>query len=358
MNINNIMTIGIYKIENKINKKKYIGQSMNIEKRWKKHRYLLNSNKHHNQYLQNAWNKYKEKCFIFNIIEVCDPDIINDREQYWIDKFDSYNNGYNLDKGGKGVLGYKKNIYRVIKKEVQRGDQRYQLINPNSYPIKTSIFKEELDAFCVSLNNQEITEDEVLFLMKQKEKEYRRQNTHGYIILQNLGIDYLILESKKGRNKKDIMNLYDISQTSFDNFLQDNNTNWREITIKGEMLKIYDYDEKYDIQKQLNNGKTIHQIRKDIGCCASTFKTYRKDNNIRKSHSCNGYISRKTNTGIRHVSYLSSGTYQYRRTKENPNNIKRINLLDLEKVAKERNLEWIIDDNDRYLAILKKEKEK
>ena len=39
MNINNIMTIGIYKIENKINKKKYIGQSMNIEKQWKKHRY-------------------------------------------------------------------------------------------------------------------------------------------------------------------------------------------------------------------------------------------------------------------------------------------------------------------------------
>ena len=124
------------------------------------------------------------------------------------------------------------------------------------------------------------------------------------------------------------------------------------------MLKINNYDKKYNIQQQLDNGKTINQIRKDIGCTVSTFETYRKDNNIRKSHSCNGYINRKTNTGIRHVSYLSNGTYQYRRTKENPNNITRINLLDLEKVAKKRNLEWIIDDNDKYLAILKKEKEK
>ena len=61
-------------------------------------------------------------------------------------------------------------------------------------------------------------------------------------------------------------------------------------------------------------------------------------------------------TGIRSLTLF--GTYQYRRTKENPNNITRMNLLDLEKVAKERNLEWIIDDNDKYLAILKKEKEK
>jgi len=29
------MTCGIYKIENTVNKKCYIGQSINIEKRWK-----------------------------------------------------------------------------------------------------------------------------------------------------------------------------------------------------------------------------------------------------------------------------------------------------------------------------------
>ena len=357
INIDTNMTIGIYKIENKINKKIYVGQSINIEKRWKEHKYLLTINKHHNKHLQNAWNKYQEKNFVFSIIEECNQNFLNDREQYWINKLNSYNDGYNLDKGGDGILGYKKGIYRVIKKENQRGDQRYQLINPSSQPIKTSIFKKELDIYCTYLNNKEITEGEVLLLMKKKEKEYRKKNTQGYKMLVNLGIDYLIFESKNGRNKKDIIDFYNIPQTSFDNFLKDNNVKWNDIVIAADMLKINDYDKKYNIQQQLDNGKTINQIRKDIGCTVSAFKTYRKDNNIRKSHSCNGYTNRKTNTGIRHVSYLSSGAYQYRRTKENPNNITRINLLDLEKVAKERNLEWIIDDNDKYLAILKKEKE-
>ena len=34
------MSIGIYKIENLINHKKYIGQSIEIERRWINHKYL------------------------------------------------------------------------------------------------------------------------------------------------------------------------------------------------------------------------------------------------------------------------------------------------------------------------------
>ena len=355
------MTIGIYKIENKINNKKYIGQSINIEKRWKEHQYLLKMNKHHNYHLQNAWNKYKEESFIFNIIEECDKKVLNDKEKYWINSFDSYNSGYNLDKGGDGILGCKKGYYRVIKKGHEKGNNRYQLINPDSQPIKTSIFKDKLNDFCILLNRREITEDEVLILMKKEELEYKNNNTksyEGYIVLQNLGVNYLVSELQNGRTKKDIMHFYNIPQKSFDKFLKDNNVSWQDIVIKADILKIKEYDEKYDIQKQLNNGKTVHQVRKDIGCSISNFKKYREDSNIRKSHSYNGYANRPTNTGVRHVSYLSTGTYQYRRTKENPNNITRIHFLDLEKVAKERNLEWIIEDNDKYLSIIKKEKEK
>ena len=52
--------IGIYKIENKVNGKVYIGQSVNIKKRWKQHKYELNSNNHVNKHLQASWNKYKQ----------------------------------------------------------------------------------------------------------------------------------------------------------------------------------------------------------------------------------------------------------------------------------------------------------
>ena len=94
---------GIYKIENKINKKKYIGQSKDIHSRWKTHRNELNSNKHKNDYLQNAWNKYGEENFTFTILEVCQQHQLNQLEKYYINKYDTFNNdinGYNLQSGG------------------------------------------------------------------------------------------------------------------------------------------------------------------------------------------------------------------------------------------------------------------
>ena len=49
---------GIYKITNKINNKKYIGQSIHVKERIAEHKNQLKNNTHHNQYLQNAYNKY------------------------------------------------------------------------------------------------------------------------------------------------------------------------------------------------------------------------------------------------------------------------------------------------------------
>ena len=78
---------GVYKITNKVNGKIYIGSSKDIYKRWKHHVCRLNSGKHVNSYLQNAWNKYGEDSFIFDIQEVCDENHIREREQYYIDVY-------------------------------------------------------------------------------------------------------------------------------------------------------------------------------------------------------------------------------------------------------------------------------
>lgn len=81
---------GVYKIENLHNHKCYIGQSTNIYKRWNAHK-----NSIEDYPLYRAFRKYGIESFSFEIIEECTSQLLNEREQYWINHFDSYNNGYN-----------------------------------------------------------------------------------------------------------------------------------------------------------------------------------------------------------------------------------------------------------------------
>ena len=89
------MSIGIYKITNQINNKCYIGQSIQIEKRWYQHKWLAKQNIYPEKALYLAFNKYGIENFTFEIIEICEKEKLNEREQYWINYYDSYNNGYN-----------------------------------------------------------------------------------------------------------------------------------------------------------------------------------------------------------------------------------------------------------------------
>lgn len=95
---------GIYKITNKANGKNYIGQSTNLQARRADHKRRLATGKHDNEHLQNAWNQYGSCNFEFSIIEECEYNfnILNDREKYWIDRFDALNRnkGYNIASGG------------------------------------------------------------------------------------------------------------------------------------------------------------------------------------------------------------------------------------------------------------------
>ena len=94
--------VGIYKIENKFNGKVYIGQSIDINRRFKEHKNSLKNNKHHNTHLQYAFNKYGEDNFTFEIIDVCEIDELDALERLYINKYECKHDewGYNLEDGG------------------------------------------------------------------------------------------------------------------------------------------------------------------------------------------------------------------------------------------------------------------
>ena len=78
--VGDMRMIGIYKITNKINGHSYIGQSVNILKRWNKHRSFESSNAQYPLY--RAFKKYGIDNFIFQIIEECPVEKLDEREIY------------------------------------------------------------------------------------------------------------------------------------------------------------------------------------------------------------------------------------------------------------------------------------
>lgn len=80
--------IGIYKIQNLINNKVYIGQSKNISVRWRQHRYL---SRIEDTYLYRSIRKYGIANFSFEVIEECSVSFLNEREEFWISYYDSTN---------------------------------------------------------------------------------------------------------------------------------------------------------------------------------------------------------------------------------------------------------------------------
>lgn len=97
--------IGIYKITNKLNGHSYIGQSTNIENRWKAHKNPYNWEREIRKPLYLAFKKYGIENFSFEVIEQCDSDMLDSKEKFWIDYYNTYKNGYNQTSGGEDNHG-------------------------------------------------------------------------------------------------------------------------------------------------------------------------------------------------------------------------------------------------------------
>jgi len=85
------MTAGIYLIWNETNARVYVGSSLNIEKRWNEHRYLLERGYHVNSRLQADWQEHGASEFSFEIVEEMstrDSQALAEPEQRWLASFD------------------------------------------------------------------------------------------------------------------------------------------------------------------------------------------------------------------------------------------------------------------------------
>lgn len=124
---------GIYTIENIYNGKMYIGSSNTLRRRILSHINLLSKNKHHSYKLQGSFNKHGIDNFKFYILEyIIFPinynkqiknEYLESREEYYINLYNSYKNGYNVSEVPRiiGNTNTKESIRKGIETRILRG---------------------------------------------------------------------------------------------------------------------------------------------------------------------------------------------------------------------------------------------
>lgn len=93
---------GIYKITNTKTQEAYIGQSVDIVKRWTDHiKCGLGINASATNKLYNAMKQYGVHNFTFELMEECKKEELNEKEAFWIGMYQTNTLGYNITAGNK-----------------------------------------------------------------------------------------------------------------------------------------------------------------------------------------------------------------------------------------------------------------
>ena len=151
----------IYKITNQINGKMYIGKTEEtIEKRFKEHCRDYKKERCEKRPLYDAMNKYGIENFIIEEVEKVDDNILGEREQYWIEYYGTFHDGYNATKGGDGkrLLDYDLiiKIYQELQNVTKTAEQCHcdittvrKILRNNNIEIKTAgqILSQPIDQY-------------------------------------------------------------------------------------------------------------------------------------------------------------------------------------------------------------------
>ena len=224
--------IGIYKIENKINGKIYIGQSTNINKRLGNHKRALKGNYHHNKHLQLAFNKYGGDNFTFEIIDICEIDEIDALERLYINKYECKHNewGYNLEDGGHNG----KKLSEETKEKISKGNkgkkQSEEAKEKISYKLKNYWDSEEGEK------------------QKEKHSNERRKKINAENILNCIDKYMTITETAKELNTDNKKITNELRRQGYDRYEYLRNQAISEDLIKSKMT-INEFATKHNIKE-------------------------------------------------------------------------------------------------------------
>lgn len=238
--------ISIYKIKCLKNKKIYIGSSKDTIKRWNTHKCLLRKNKHHCSRLQKAWNKYGEQNFSFYIIEILPTsDFLIDKEQFWIDYYDSYNLGFN------GRPKAENNHHHVWTDE-QRAAQSKRMTGR-----KINMTQEQKHLRSIQFRGENNTKSIL-------NEDYVRD----IVLMSNNGMNAMAIGRRLGINHSTVMNVLD--RRTWNHVTSDLDIKKPSPKGSGHPNSKLTENQVLEIKQRIKNGETQKNIAKDYDIAAGT----------------------------------------------------------------------------------------
>jgi group I intron endonuclease len=303
---------GIYQITNKINNKIYIGQSIDIERRWNQHMYGKGS-----VVLMNAITKYGLDNFEFKILETIEfttkNEVINlltEMEQKWFDIKTPYINGYNINTTSKPNLTPNRDINFGIKISKIKIDNNHCGKPIKQYDLNGKFIKnwksaaeverclgfkaENISASCLKKQNSsnkfiwrfehdELSSDDIIKANKSlRMSEVRQYNLKGKLIKVYKNIkdassqtkikESIIRDTCNGQHKTGYGFIWKFKNETLilSNHINDY-PKIHQFNINGELIKIW--DSVYEIH--LPNTNQINMRKQIIKCCKNLIPFYR-----------------------------------------------------------------------------------
>jgi len=228
----------IYKITNKVNNMSYIGQTRyTLEFRWKQHQH-----KKDNTYFHNAIHKYGVENFTIELLEECEVKDLDCREIFYIAKFNTFENGYNLTIGGDG---------------------RRKIISDNQYDEIKELYMSGFSSHKISdlFQVDKATILKILRLLDVKLRSNKLSINHQEFL-------ELVEDYKSGYSLKELAKRYDCSAPGLKEFMQK-----KGVDIKEKYSILNDIVCQNDLVNDYLDGRLdLRDILSRYKCSSATLK--------------------------------------------------------------------------------------
>lgn len=279
--------VGIYKITNLIDGKVYIGQTVNYNKRKKRHLSSLKNGNHHNEHLQRAFDKYGEDSFKIELIKKCNIEELDKLERYYIKELDACNHdkGYNMMYGGQRYRNFTKEV-RLKMSEAGKGRKF-----TNEHKKKISLAHKGR-----KLSQEHISK---MSATKKKTKIHCGEKNPNALISDSVA-KKIIMDLLANMAVKDMANKYQVSSDVVYNIMYNKSYLHIMPDVREELKNRISVLQDKKIETAINlylQGHSQNEISKTLNISRNTLRKELKERNINPQIHVNQYI-KQANTEV------------------------------------------------------------